>query len=122
MPKRALLALLSLSSLAACREPKDGAVRVVIDYAGLVPGCIEVIASEAEAGGDSSTVQLGADALAADRRAVVAVFRKPEWIRSIDIRVRSFEAGCSGTPIEEITSPGPIAIDPGGAVRELAIV
>jgi Putative metal-binding motif len=122
MPNRALVALLCSLSLIGCRNaPNDGALRVVIDYASFVPGCIEVTATEAEAGGDSSTVQLGPDALAGARSAVVAVFRKPEWIRSVDVRVRAFEGNCSGSAVEEVRSPGPINIDSSGAVGELRL-
>src|ERR687887_1038421 len=121
MPKRAFVALVCSLSLAICLSEcsRDGAIRVAIDYPGMVPACIEVTAAEAEEGGDSSTVRLGPDTLAGRRRAVVAVFRKPEWIRSIDVRIRSFESDCLGGAIEEIAAPESIAIDSDGTIREL---
>ncbi|MBI3183857.1 MAG: putative metal-binding motif-containing protein [Myxococcales bacterium] len=107
------LAAAFLGAIAACqcRGPTEGAVRVVVRFASLRPGCLEVSASEAF--GASEQVRLVRSQFQEKEHATVAVYRKSGWSPSLDLVVRSFEASCDEKPIEVIRSDGPISIEPG---------
>lgn len=112
-----------LLALAACREPApaEGAVRVSMKYGSYTPACLRVTASDAQGNKGETDIVRSAFKSPASREVTVAVFRKPEWARELNMEVASFEAStggsCSGKVIEKHTSPEPITVPLGDVAK-----
>lgn len=102
-PSRALAAALSCAALAAVSGcgPKAGAVKVVVHFGALVPGCVEVQVSDS--GGQTMTAALARSDLAGKARAVVGVQPGKGWSSVLSLEVRAREASCTGNVLQRET-------------------
>lgn len=79
---------------------RQGAVRVVVHFEQFEPGCVEVSAADSK-GGLADARQLGTDKLTGGTSVMVGIAPRPGWSSQLELRVRSFERACEGTPVEE---------------------
>ena len=110
------LALVLLLGVGGCSGNR--AVRVVVEFEGLKPGCLEVTASDPR-GGATDSVQLVGEALAKGQ-VTIGVGLAKDWSQDLDLRVRSFEGRCDGPMLEEQSRPTPLRVE-GGVVGEWVV-
>ncbi|HZH17782.1 MAG TPA: putative metal-binding motif-containing protein [Archangium sp.] len=101
---RLFLLALGMLALCGCRgaEAGAGAVRVEIFYATFHPGCLTVTALDAEDVSRTETQQLTVEDRNSDAK-TVAVFRKPDWSRRLQVIASAHEGSCSGPQVATST-------------------
>ncbi len=120
MRRVALLGLVLGLTRCTCGSPeiRPGAVRVQIDYSGFRPGCVELLASDANAPERNTTVELLPKSPAADGQWIVAVYRPDGWSDQLRLSARAHEQSCSGAVVFERVEP--THFNP-GAVTEVVL-
>lgn len=94
---RLFLLALGMLALCGCRgaEAGAGAVRVEIFYATFHPGCLTVTALDEADVSRTETQQLTVEERHSDAK-TVAVFRKPDWSRRLQVIASAHEGSCAG--------------------------
>lgn len=101
---RLFLLALGMLALCGCRgaEAGAGAVRVEIFYATFHPGCLTVTALDAEDASHTESQQLTVEDRNSDAK-TVAVFRKPDWSKRLEVTASAHEGSCSGPAVATST-------------------
>ena len=89
---------------------RQGAVRVVVQYEHFESGCLEVSSADSKSG-TADAVQLGSEKLSGGTSVLVGVVPKVGSGSTLELRVRSFERSCEGTPVEEHSTQ--LTVQPG---------
>ncbi len=95
---RRVLLLVPFLALAGCKneEPPPGAVKVTVSYSGFVPGCVLVVAQNADGSEERSTAPLAGKA---GGPLVVAVLPPESWGSSVKVEARAYEKRCEGDAV-----------------------
>ncbi|MHB8878070.1 MAG: MopE-related protein [Myxococcaceae bacterium] len=104
--------VLAIAGCTCGEHAGEGAIRVVVFYEHFRPGCLEVSATEARPGGEAQSLRFERTALTGTK-ATIAVYPQEGWISALDLRVRSYEGACSGTPLEDVARGEPLSPMPG---------
>lgn len=105
-----------LLMVTACREkaPPEGAVRVSVKYGSYRPGCLRVVAQDAQGNQGSTDILQGNFKSPEERKIRVGVFRKAEWGRELSLTVSSYASStgdtCSGTLVETHSTASPLLV------------
>ncbi|KFA93720.1 hypothetical protein Q664_07435 [Archangium violaceum Cb vi76] len=101
---RLFLLALGMLALCGCRgaEAGAGAVRVEIFYATFHPGCLTVTALDEADVSRSETQQLAVEERTSDAK-TVAVFRKADWSRHLQVLASAHEGSCAGPVVATST-------------------
>jgi hypothetical protein len=99
---RLFLLALGMWALCGCRGADGGAVRVEIFYATFHPGCLTVTALDVADESRTETQQLTVEDRNSDAK-TVAVFRKPDWSRRLQVVASAHEGSCSGPVVATST-------------------
>ncbi len=101
---RLFLLAVGLGLLAGCQQASAGAgaVRVELFYATFRPGCLRVTATDMADPSRTQTQQLTVAEGRSGRR-TVAVFRKPDWSRALQVTAEAREGSCDGPPVATST-------------------
>jgi hypothetical protein len=111
---RLFLLALGMLALCGCRgeQAGAGAVRVEIFYATFRPGCLTVTALDEADASHTETQQLTVEDRHSDAK-TVAVFRKEDWSRRLQVIANAHERSCSGPVVA--TSSRQVEVPTSGA-------
>ncbi|MCY1077995.1 putative metal-binding motif-containing protein [Archangium lansingense] len=99
---RLFLLAVGMLALCGCSGAGAGAVRVEIFYATFHPGCLTVTALDEADTSRTETQQLTVEDRNSDAK-TVAVFRKPDWGRRLQVIASAHEVSCSGPVVATST-------------------